>query len=143
MLVQKMQEKEIREKTNLLPLFIYPLFLIFLISCDPIDIPNPPQPSPVLSPVSDKLVASIYFDATLSMQGFVVPSSTHYTRICPYLGSVIVSGWDDETVDFFRFGEQVESLTKCRYLTIIPSHVLKIKHLFSTECIFITQHALS
>lgn len=35
------------------------------------------------------------------MQGFVVPGSTRYIRICPSLGSVIVSGWRDETVSFF------------------------------------------
>lgn len=111
-----MQEKKIRWKTSLLPLFIYLFFLIFLISCDPIVIPNPPQPSPDLPPVSDKLAARIYFDATLSMQGFVVPDSTRYTQICPYLESVIVSGWDDETVDFFRFGEQVEDIDRDTYL---------------------------
>lgn len=111
-----MQEKEIRWKTSLLPIFIYPFFFIFLISCDPIAIPKPPQPSQDLPPVSDKLIARIYFDATLSMQGFVVPDSTRYTQICPYLESVIVSGWDDETVDFFRFGEQVEDIDRDTYL---------------------------
>jgi hypothetical protein len=50
------------------------------------------------------------------MQGFVVPSSTHYTRICPALESVIVSGWKDETVNFFRFGEKVEPIDRNTYL---------------------------
>ena len=59
-------------------------------------IPDPPEPSPPLPSISDKLVARIYFDATLSMQGLVVPGSTRYIRICPSLESVIVSGWKDE-----------------------------------------------
>lgn len=76
------------------------------------------QPDPEITPgdISDKLVARIYFDATLSMQGFVVPGSTHYTRICPYLESVIVSGWTDGKVDFFRFGERVEPIDRGTYL---------------------------
>ena len=79
-------------------------------------VPDPPEPLPDLPPVSDRLVARIYFDATLSMQGFVVPGSTHYTRICPYLESVIVSGWRDEKVSFFRFGERVEPIDRSTYL---------------------------
>ena len=50
------------------------------------------------------------------MQGFVVPDSTHYTRICSSLESVIVSGWRDETVNFFRFGEKVEPIDRSTYL---------------------------
>lgn len=118
-----MQKKEIRWKTSLLSFFIYPCFFIFLISCDtgkdPV-IPDPPDDTSDLTPgdISDKLVARIYFDATLSMQGFVVPGSTHYTRICPHLESVIVSGWKDETVDFFRFGERVEPIDRDTYLQV-------------------------
>ena len=51
--------------------------------------------------ISDRLIARIYFHTTLSMQGFVVSGSTHYTRICPALESVIVSGWTDGKADFF------------------------------------------
>ena len=107
-----------RWKTSLLPFFIYLCFFIFLTGCDTgkVGIPDPPEPLPDLPPISDRLVARIYFDATLSMQGFVVPGSTHYTRICPYLESVIVSGWTDGKIDFFRFGEQVESINRDIYL---------------------------
>ena len=68
--------------------------------------------------ISDRLVARIYFDATLSMQGFVVPGSTRYTQMCPYLESVIVSGWTDGKVNFFRFGEQIESIDRDTYLRV-------------------------
>ena len=115
-----MQKKEIRWKTSSLLLSIYLCFSIFLIGCDTDKkgIPDPPEPLSDLPPVSKRLVARIYFDATLSMQGFVVPGSTHYTRICPYLESVIVSGWRDETVSFFRFGERVESIDRDTYLQV-------------------------
>ena len=119
MLVQKMQEKEIRWKTSFLLLSIYLCLFIFLKGCgNNKSIPDPPEPLPDLPRVSDRLVARIYFDATLSMQGFVVPGSTHYTRICPDLERVIVSGWRDETVSFFRFGERVEPIDRNTYLQV-------------------------
>ena len=113
-----MEEKEIRWKTSFLLLSICLCLFIFLTGCDTNKpgIPDPPEPLSDLPAVSDRLVARIYFDATLSMQGFVVPDSTHYTRICPYLESVIVSGWRDETVSFFRFGEKVEPIDRSTYL---------------------------
>ena len=117
MLVQKMQEKKIRWKTSLLLFSIYLCCFIFLTGCDNA-IPPEFDPSRDITPgdISDRLVARIYFDATLSMQGFVVPRSTRYTRMCPYLESVIVSGWREGKVDFFRFGEQVEPIDRGTYL---------------------------
>ena len=101
---------------------IYLCFFIFLTGCASDKDRGIPefQPDPDITPgdISDSLVARLYFDATLSMQGFVVPGSTHYTRICPYLESVIVSGWRDETVDFFRFGERVELIERDTYLQV-------------------------
>ncbi len=116
-----MQEKETKWKMSLLLFSIYLCFFIFLTSCDTDKnrgIPEFQDESADVTPgnISDSLVARIYFDATLSMQGFVVPSSTRYTQICPYLESVIVSGWEDEKIDFFRFGEQVEPIDRNGYL---------------------------
>ena len=101
-------------------LSIYLCLFIFLTGCDTgaRDIPDPPEPPPPLPSISDRLVARIYFDATLSMQGFVAPGSTHYIRICPSLESVIVSGWKDETVRFFRFGERVEPIDRNTYFQV-------------------------
>ena len=122
-----MQQKEIRWKTSFLLLSFYLCFFIFLTSCntscnngkDP-GIPEFQDDTSdiTLGDISDRLVARIYFDATLSMQGFVAPGSTDYTRICPSLESVIVSGWKDETVRFFRFGERVESIDRDTYLQV-------------------------
>ncbi len=78
-----------------------------------------PPPHITHGDISDSLVARIYFDATLSMQGFVVPGSTRYTQICyPYLESVIGNGWKEGKVNFFRFGEQVESIDRDTYLKV-------------------------
>ncbi len=104
---------------------------IFLISCDKPEIPDF-KPALDITPgdISDRLVARIYFDATLSMQGFVVPGSTHYTRICPALESVIVSGWKDETVNFFRFGEKVEPIDRGTYLQAGYESFYEQEHIF-------------
>ncbi|MCY4568789.1 MAG: hypothetical protein OXD49_10830 [Candidatus Poribacteria bacterium] len=104
-----------------MPFSICLCFFIFLTNCGTDKDPGIPKFQPDTSDttpgdISDKLVARIYFDATLSMQGFVVPDSTRYTQMCPYLESVIVSGWENEKVDFFRFGEQVEPIDRNIYL---------------------------
>ena len=127
-----MQEKEIRWKTSFLFFSIYLCLFIFLTGCDTDKqgIPDPPEPLLDLPPVSDKLVARIYFDATLSMQGFVTPGSTHYTRICPDLERVIVNGWKDETVNFFRFGEKVEPIDRSTYLQAGYESFYEQAHIF-------------
>ncbi len=113
-------------------LSIYLCLFIFFTGCDTDKqgIPDPPEPLPPLPSISDRLVARIYFDATLSMQGFVAPGSTHYTRICPDLESVIVSGWKDETVNFFRFGEKVESIDRSTYLQAGYESFYEQEHIF-------------
>lgn len=115
-----MQEKEIMCKTRFLLFSICLCFLIFLTSCRNGQIPPDPPPKVDISPgpISENLVARIYFDATLSMQGFVVPSQTRYIQMCRYLESVIVSGWENATVNFFRFGEQVEPIDRNTYLNL-------------------------
>ena len=118
-----MQKKEIRWKTSFWLFSIYLCLSIFLTSCDNGErrgIPEFQKDTSDLTPgdISDRLVARIYFDATLSMQGFVTPGSTHYTRICPALESAITSGWRDETVSFFRFGERVEPIDRNTYLQV-------------------------
>ena len=107
-----------------LQLSIYLCSLVFFVSCNRNKVPSisefldeKPQTTP--GKTSEVLSASIYFDATLSMQGFVNPGSTDYTRILPYLESVItVSGWSDGKVDFFRFGTHVKPIDREDYLRI-------------------------
>ena len=119
-----MQQKEIRWKTSFVLFSFYLCFFIFLTSCDTSKFGYPPDPpeddTSEHSPgdISENLVARIYFDATLSMQGYVVHGSTRYTQMCRYLESVIVSGWTDGKAEFFRFGEQVESIDRNTYLRV-------------------------
>ena len=115
-----MQQKEITWKTNFFTIFICLCFFIFIASCsdekDGIPDFDPETSNTTPGGISKSLVARIYFDATLSMQGFVVPDATAYTRICPYLESIVKIGWENEKVNFFRFGEKVESIDRSIYL---------------------------
>ena len=115
-----MQQTDIKWKTSSILLTIYLPFFILLAGCntDIEDIPEiPPNPSNTTpGEISEKLIAHIYFDATISMEGFVFQDSTKYTQICPYLESVILSGWIDGKAVFYRFGEQVESIDRYTYL---------------------------
>ena len=118
-----MPQKQIWWKTNLLLFSIYLCFFLFLTSCNnrkDSGIPEFQDDTSDATPgnISKRLVARIYFDATLSMQGYVIPGSTRYTQMCRYLESVIVSGWENGTVDFFRFGEQVEPIDRNTYLNL-------------------------
>ena len=118
-----MQQKEIGWKTSFVLFSFYLCFLIFLTSCETgrdSGIPDFEDDTSEHSPgdISENLVARIYFDATLSMQGYVVHGSTRYTQMCRYLESVIVSGWTDGKAEFFRFGEQVESIDRNTYLRV-------------------------
>ena len=79
--------------------------------------------------ISDRLVAHVYFDASLSMEGFIDSSSTRYMQICPYLESVIVSGWTDGEVHFFQFGEQVKTINRGDYLEVISKDFYKNKNI--------------
>ncbi len=105
-----------------LPLSIYLCFLIFLTGCGSCNPPIPPNP-PVISdltpgPISNRLVARIYFDASVSMQGFVVPNSTQYKNILRPLESVITSGWKSGKTEFFSFGENVQKINRDKYLSV-------------------------
>ena len=118
-----MHEKEIRWKTSFLLLSIYLCLFIFLTGCDDSKAPVIPvvkfDTSDSIPEKSARLVAHIYFDATLSMRGFVVPGSTRYTQICyPYLESEIGNGWRDGEAKFFRFGKQVEPINRNNYLRV-------------------------
>ena len=117
-----MQEKKIRREASFLLFSIYLCVFTFLISCDNARMVPPKfEPPRGITPgdISDRLVAHIYFDASLSMQGCIDKlSPTRYMQICPYLESVIVSGWTNGEVHFFQFGEQVKPINRDDYLTV-------------------------
>ena len=105
---------------------ILPTLFIISVSCNDGRFPGIPEFQEDISDItpgdiSDSLIARIYFDATLSMHGFVVPGSTRYMQMSRHLESVIVSGWKDGKVDFFRFGEQIEPLDRGTYLRVVST----------------------
>ena len=108
---------------------IYFCFIFFLTSCN--DKPNITDTShiPKFEPgdsyaipreISKGLAVHIYFDATLSMQGFVNSEGpTHYKQMCRELKSVItVGGWSNEKVKYFKFGTKVEPISDEDYQTV-------------------------
>lgn len=109
MFAQKKQHKEIVCKTRFLLVCVYLCVLVFQISCnsEKNGIPEFQPDTSVMDPISKNLVARIYFDASASMQGFVVPSSSQYKNILRPLESVITIGWKNGKSEFFRFGEKV------------------------------------
>ena len=119
-----MQEKGIKCKTSLLLFPIYLCVFISLIGCNTdkeADIPEfqPDTSDTTPGDISDKLVARIYFDASVSMQGFVRPNSTRYARLCLQLERIIISSWQNGTVDFFQFGERVEPIDRNEHLNVV------------------------
>lgn len=95
---------------------VYLCLIVTLTSCDEIDPPPLPKPDDKSLDISERLSARIYFDASASMQGFVVPDSTRYKSMLRPLESVITSGWKTGQAAFFRFGEQVRPIDRDGYL---------------------------
>ena len=109
-------------KIRLLQFSICLCFLGLLVSCDEqIGPPKFPGNESKTTPgeKSERLIASTYFDATLSMQGFVATGSTDYTRILPYLERCVLEGWPDGKAAFFRFGTKVESINEDVYFLTV------------------------
>ena len=115
-------------KTKSSRFYVY-LWMLIVIgtcqSCDKEHVPVLPQPresdpsqKDYDGTLSDVLRVRIYFDATGSMKGFVVPGRTQYTRIIPYLESTVLSGWSDGKTEFFRFGKWVEPIDRTAYLRL-------------------------
>ena len=108
---------------------IHCCFIFFLTSCN--DKPNitvtsnipefrPDESYAIPTEISEGLAVHIYFDATLSMQGFVNSEGpTHYKQMCRELKSVItVGGWLNEKVKCFKFGTKVEPISDEDYQTV-------------------------
>ncbi|MYB65732.1 hypothetical protein F4X73_13665 [Candidatus Poribacteria bacterium] len=114
-----MKQNYLSLKASFLLYTINLCILISLTSCNNnLSPPDPPDPISEHSPgdISENLVARIYFDASASMRGFVVPSSTRYKGILRPLESVITSGWKNGKAEFFKFGEQVNPIDRDSYL---------------------------
>lgn len=112
----------ITRKTRFWQFAICLCVLIFLASCgESPEIPKQPDIDRLPTPgaISEPLTARIYFDATVSMKGFVVPGATDYTRMRSHLESAVLTGWTDGKAKFFRFGTKVEPITeRTNYLKV-------------------------
>lgn len=79
--------------------------------------PAPGEPSLQLSPVSEALKVDLFFDATLSMQGFVLTqSSSYYQQTIPLLERGVIEGWKGGQVFFYKFGDDIAPLPGRQYL---------------------------
>lgn len=68
------------------------------------------------SPSTD-IVADIYLDATLSMQGFTNSDTfSYYQQTIPLLESGIIKTWKNGKVNFNKFGDKIENLPDRKFL---------------------------
>ena len=74
----------------------------------------PPLPTSEVPPISLKkspsIKARIYFDYTLSMQGYVNPEKTRYVSTLEAIEDVIVSGWQTSEKHFYKFSDEAVEL---------------------------------
>jgi hypothetical protein len=73
--------------------------------------PPPEIPSDQLPGLADSLKVDVYFDATLSMQGFIVPgTNSYYQQTLPLLESAVDKGWSNGHAKFYKFGSRIDEL---------------------------------
>lgn len=94
------------------------LSLLFLGCPHTTDPKVPPLPlDPKFDEFTSRVNANIYVDATLSMMGFVRPGAdTRYCKTIDALESSIISGWSQATVNFFKFGDEIDSIMGRDYI---------------------------
>lgn len=78
----------------------------------------PPEESPEgLKPVSEALRVDLFFDATLSMKGFVSTQATSvYQQVVPLLERGVIEGWNGGQAAFHKFGDDIAPLPGRDYL---------------------------
>lgn len=83
-----------------------------LSSCSPKHLmPAPAEATSTYPGVADALKVDLYFDATLSMQGFTLPKSgSTYQQAIPLLERAVIEGWRGGEAAFFKFGNETAPL---------------------------------
>jgi len=105
--------------TNLLWCVIVSLTVGFS-SCGRKPIPPPEEVQDQLGPVSDALKVDLFFDATLSMKGFVSAQTTSsYQRAVPLLERGVIEGWNGGQATFYKFGDEIAQLPGRAYLEAV------------------------
>jgi hypothetical protein len=86
---------------------------------------SPPPPQDAYSKVgtvSEGLSVDLFFDATLSMQGFVTTQTTSgYQVTVPLLERGVIEGWKDGQVTFYKFGDDIAPLPGRQYLDAVKT----------------------
>lgn len=97
------------------------LFVSFLSagfsSCGKKLVPPPPEAQDSYPPVSDSMEVDLFFDATLSMKGFVSTQTTSlYQQTVPLLERGVIEGWHGGQAKFYKFGDEIAPLPNRAYL---------------------------
>jgi len=81
----------------------------------------PPESEPEgLGPVSEALKVDIFFDATLSMKGYVSTQTTSsYQQTVPLLERGVIEGWHGGEATFYKFGDDIAPLPGRTYLDAV------------------------
>ncbi|MBC8031148.1 MAG: hypothetical protein H7Z16_13620 [Pyrinomonadaceae bacterium] len=80
----------------------------------------PPEIKEDFEPVSQTLKVDVFFDATLSMRGFVsTQSSSFYQQTVPLLERSVIEGWKGGEVSFYKFGDDIAPLPGRAYLEAV------------------------
>lgn len=79
--------------------------------------PLPAEPEHLFPKASEGLKVDLFFDATLSMQGFVqTQTNSHYQQTIPLLERGVIEGWKGGEVSFYKFGDEIAPLPGREYL---------------------------
>jgi hypothetical protein len=82
--------------------------------------PPPGEPTSIFSPASESLKVDLFFDATLSMQGFTLSqSSSSYQEVVPLLERAVIEGWRGGEASFFKFGDDIAPLPGRKFLEAV------------------------
>lgn len=82
-----------------------------------------PEPEDVdfeqISPLTVKLNADIYIDASFSMVGFVNPGNSYYIRTLQMLERAFISGWPKRSgnLKFYKFGSKMSEINRDQALS--------------------------
>jgi hypothetical protein len=99
------------------PLCLGVCLALSLTACGKKRSPPPEDERVELGPVSDALKVDLFFDATLSMKGFVLTETTSsYQQAVPLLERGVIEGWNGGQATFYKFGDDIAPLPGRKYL---------------------------
>lgn len=66
---------------------------------------------------TDQINIDIYIDATTSMEGFAVNTSSKYSQFLDQLEASSLSAWRNADINFFKFGQIVKPIDRAQFLS--------------------------